>query len=348
MPDLISVIVPVYNAASYIDTCIQSVLQQTYSCFELLLVDDSSQDESRDICEKISLTDNRIRFFPQEHRGVSVARNIALKAAKGNYVFFLDSDDVIHPCLLEALHTILNRTQASMAATEYCFRKTDIMHQFERNEITPYLHTHNFNDYIYLANDIVLDLFAQGHTHLLYGLGGIIFSRTQIASLLFDERLTHGEDTTFVYRTLLLGADVAILHKQWYYYRIHEKSSSAIRTKTSCHSIYKCESYMRNNEIKHNRITNALKLEQALLTHICEWYIMGRRNHDIALCSYLRKIATRESHSDFFHQLCLNDRINFFLIFHCLPSYWILHEFRTLYFYLIKSFPICLIIKSTC
>ncbi len=334
MPDLISVIIPVYNAAPYISTCIQSVLHQTYSCFELLLVDDGSQDESKDICEKISLTDNRIRFFPQEHRGVSVARNKALNAAKGSYVFFLDSDDVIHPCLLETLHTVLNRTQASMAATEYCFRKAGAMQQFERNEIAPpHLHTHNFSDYIYLTNDIVLDLFAQRHTHLLYGLGGIIVSRTQIASLLFDERLTHGEDTKFVYQALLLGADVAILHKQWYYYRIHEKNSRTIRTKNSCHSMYKCECYMRDNEIKCNRITNALKLEQGLLTRICEWYIMGRRNHDIALCSYLRKIATRESHSDIFRQLCLNDRINFSLIFHCPPSYWILNAFRSLNIY---------------
>lgn len=87
MSELISVIVPVYNAAPYINTCIQSVLQQTYSCFELLLVDDGSQDESRDICEKISLTVNRIHFFPQEHRGVSATRNKALNVAKGNYVF---------------------------------------------------------------------------------------------------------------------------------------------------------------------------------------------------------------------------------------------------------------------
>lgn len=345
MSDLISVIIPVYNAAPYINICIQSVLQQTYSCFELLLVDDGSQDESRDICEKVGQTDNRIRFFPQEHRGVSAARNKALKAAKGNYVFFLDSDDSIHPCLLETLHTVLNRTQASLVVAEYCFTKADVMQPLRRNEITP-PHAHNFNNYIYLANDIVLDLFAQGYTHLLYGLGGIMVSRTQIDSLLFDEELTHGEDTKFIYQALLLEADVAILHEQWYYYRIHEKSSSAIRTKNSCHSIYKCECYIRSSEIKHNRITNALMLEQVLLTRICEWYITGRQNHDIVLCSYLREIAARESRSNIFHQLAYNDRINFFLMFHCLPSYWIFNTFGILYAYFIKSYPICLIIKS--
>ena len=140
MSDLISVIIPVYNAAPYINICIQSVLQQTYSCFELLLVDDGSQDESRDICEKVGQTDNRIRFFPQEHRGVSAARNKALKAAKGNYVFFLDSDDSIHPCLLETLHTVLNRTQASLVVAEYCFTKADVMQPLRRNEITPPTH----------------------------------------------------------------------------------------------------------------------------------------------------------------------------------------------------------------
>ena len=223
------------------------------------------------------------------------------------------------------------------------------MQRPRRNEISPpHPHIHNLDNYIYLANPIVLDLFAQGHTHLLYGLGGIMFSRAQIHPLLFDEKLTHGEDTKFIYQALLLGADVIILHKQWYYYRIHEKNSSAVQTKTSCHSIYKCECYIRNNEIKHNRITNALKLEQILLIRICEWYITGLKNHDTTLCCYLKKIAAVESRANIFPQLCFNDRINFFLIFHCLPSYWILNTLRTLYVYFIKSFPICLIIKSEC
>ena len=105
MNDLISVIVPVYNSSLYLSSCINSVLQQTFPYFELILVDDGSQDESKYICEKASRTDDRIRFIHQKHKGVSVARNRGIRAAKGNYLFFLDSDDMVHPYIFEVLYT---------------------------------------------------------------------------------------------------------------------------------------------------------------------------------------------------------------------------------------------------
>ena len=119
MDNLISIIIPVYNSSLYLCDCIQSVLQQTWKNFELILVDDGSQDESKSICKKISSTDNRIPFIEQKHKGVSAARNAALEVAAGKYLFFLDSDDVIHPCLLETLYTVLYKTNAVMAASEY-------------------------------------------------------------------------------------------------------------------------------------------------------------------------------------------------------------------------------------
>lgn len=114
MNDLISVIVPIYNSASYIRECAASVLGQTYPHFEMLLVDDGSEDNSRDICRELCAQESRLRLISRRHKGVSAARNAGMEEAKGKYLFFLDSDDVIHPQLLEALLKVMKETKAAI------------------------------------------------------------------------------------------------------------------------------------------------------------------------------------------------------------------------------------------
>ena len=115
MPPIVSVIVPVYDSKQYLQECVQSVLAQSFVRFELLLIDDGSSDGSRAICEGMRKADARVRYLQKEHRGVAAARNAGIKAAKGTYLFFLDSDDVIHPQLLETLFQLLESHHLPMA-----------------------------------------------------------------------------------------------------------------------------------------------------------------------------------------------------------------------------------------
>lgn len=92
---LISVIVPVYNTEHYLSVCIDSILSQTYADIELLLVDDGSTDGSGTICDEYAAKDNRIRVFHKENGGVSSARNLGLDQAQGEYIHFVDSDDIV-------------------------------------------------------------------------------------------------------------------------------------------------------------------------------------------------------------------------------------------------------------
>ena len=91
----ISVIVPVYNAEKYLSRCIDSILVQTFTCFELLLVDDGSTDCSGRICDEYAKRDTRIRVIHKENGGVSSARNLGLDNAKGEWICFCDSDDLL-------------------------------------------------------------------------------------------------------------------------------------------------------------------------------------------------------------------------------------------------------------
>ena len=100
---LVSIIVPVYNVSKYVSCCIDSVLNQSISDFELLLVDDGSTDDCGSICDSYAERDNRIRVFHKVNGGVSSARNVGLDHARGEWVFFLDADDLLPVHTLESL-----------------------------------------------------------------------------------------------------------------------------------------------------------------------------------------------------------------------------------------------------
>ena len=91
----LSVIVPVYNSENTVRNCIESILNQKFSSFELLLIDDGSTDNSLSICKEYSLKDKRVKCFHKDNAGVSSARNYGLDKCNGNYIAFIDSDDYI-------------------------------------------------------------------------------------------------------------------------------------------------------------------------------------------------------------------------------------------------------------
>lgn len=97
MANMISIIVPIYNAEDTIARLIESIVNQTYTDWELLLINDSSTDNTQTICEEFSLRDSRIKFLQNIGSGVSSARNLGIDKSKGNYIFFVDADDAIEP-----------------------------------------------------------------------------------------------------------------------------------------------------------------------------------------------------------------------------------------------------------
>jgi len=99
----ISVIIPVYNAEKYLQPCVDSVLMQTYKDFELILVDDGSRDGSGAMCDNIASQDSRVHVVHQKNAGAGAARNAGLSKAQGEYIVFVDSDDMIRQGYFESL-----------------------------------------------------------------------------------------------------------------------------------------------------------------------------------------------------------------------------------------------------
>lgn len=115
----LSIIIPVFNVEKYLEECINSVLQQTFSNFEIILVDDGSTDSSGNICDLYSRKDRRIQVIHKENGGLSSARNAGLRIAKGKYVGFIDSDDWISETMYQHLYEEAEKTAADIASCRY-------------------------------------------------------------------------------------------------------------------------------------------------------------------------------------------------------------------------------------
>lgn len=119
MEDLISVVIPVYNVENYLEECIQSVLNQTYTNLDIVLVNDGSTDTSREICDRFSELDSRIRVFYTENKGAALAKNFGVAQALGEYVLFVDSDDIAENRMVETLHKQVEETGADIVIGNY-------------------------------------------------------------------------------------------------------------------------------------------------------------------------------------------------------------------------------------
>ena len=106
---LISIIVPCYNVEAYLPKCVDSILSQTYSNLEIILVDDGSPDRCGDICDEYAKRDCRIRVIHKKNGGLSDARNVAIDIAKGEYITFVDSDDYVSPDYIETLYGLVEK-----------------------------------------------------------------------------------------------------------------------------------------------------------------------------------------------------------------------------------------------
>ena len=111
----VSVIVPVYNVEQYLEECIDSIINQSYTNIEIILVDDGSTDNSGAICDNYQNIDDRIKVIHQKNMGLSGARNSGVRVCSGDWITLVDGDDIIHPKMIEILYGSIKNTDAKIA-----------------------------------------------------------------------------------------------------------------------------------------------------------------------------------------------------------------------------------------
>ena len=133
---LLSIIVPVYNVEKYLDQCMISLLKQTLTNIEIILVDDGSPDNCGIICDKYAETDSRIKVIHKKNGGLSDARNAGLDIATGQYICFIDSDDYIEKDMLKDMYDNIVRTGADITICNYCAVDNEGHKQWESENIS--------------------------------------------------------------------------------------------------------------------------------------------------------------------------------------------------------------------
>lgn len=213
----ITVIVPIYNASHYLYECIHSIIKQTCSDFELLLIDDGSTDNSSDICNFWVEKDGRIKYFRQENSGASSARNHGLRKAQGDWVIFIDSDDYVLPNYLSDLYDITKKN----TDVDLCIDGVRIYQENKQIRLV------SFENKIYSADD-ALQLFCDIKIHK-YGYSvGKLYKKSIIDKyhLRFDENICIAEDSVFMMNFISKCSHIAFCNKCNYIYNLHSNSLS--------------------------------------------------------------------------------------------------------------------------
>lgn len=200
---LISVIIPVYNMEQFIKTCVSSVINQTYTNIEIILVNDGSTDSSEAICTEIAQSHTNITLINQENHGVSYSRNMGLQVAKGQFITFLDADDTLLPNGIELLLEAAIEHNADMTIGKIFKNEKIPIGVFENNEFL---------------------IKALEDNPIAYYSCRILYKRIFVQNLAFLEGYVSSEDSYFIFECALRKPKVVTINEQVYNYYINPNS----------------------------------------------------------------------------------------------------------------------------
>jgi glycosyltransferase involved in cell wall biosynthesis len=251
----VSIIVPIYNASEYLSRSIESILNQSYKNIEIILIDDASSDNSKDIIKEYALKDSRIKpIYSEVNQGVSKTRNLGLKTISGDYVTFMDADDYITPNMVQIL---LEK------AIKYDSDLVDSYHLIIYKNKT-FLEHKPLKEDLVLGNKNNVDMLIKSS----YVTGKLI-DVNLLEGLLFDENLRRYEDLVFEHELKLRARNYCLIKDVIYYY--YQVEGSLINSLGEKHKVYldaaKIVMDLYNNEKQESRdAIESMLFTNALLT----------------------------------------------------------------------------------
>lgn len=180
---LVSVIVPIYNKEIYLNRCLDTICNQSYSNIEIILINDGSSDNSLNICEEYSKADSRIRIINQENAGVSVARNIGMKESRGDYITFIDADDYVEPNYIEELVRGIKKYNVDFVQCGTIINDEKVLYCQDQEMI--------FSN----NKEVTIDFLGRGMSGTIWDK---LYKKELLEDLQFDEKYNKNEDTLFV------------------------------------------------------------------------------------------------------------------------------------------------------
>ncbi len=259
MSDLISIIIPVYNVENYFSRCIESVLAQTYRNIEIILVDDGSTDSSGMLCDKYSEKDDRIKVIHKENGGLSDARNTGLEYMTGNYVIFIDSDDVVSHDIVYHLYHV---TVDSGADIGIC----DLMHCYDEDTIIYELETEKK---VFSSEEAICEMLYQ--KSFLVSAGGKIYKRQCFGTIRFPYGMLF-EDSAVMYQIFERAETIVYSNAKLYGYMHREGSITTQRfSSRDCDILKICSQivdYFKDGTVELQKAAMSYQVVAALRVYI--------------------------------------------------------------------------------
>ena len=211
-----SIIVPVYNVEKYLPKCLDSLVNQTYKDIEIICINDGSTDNSLQILEKYAINDNRIKIINQENQGVSIARNVGIDNATGDYILFLDSDDCLE---LDACQKIVEKLDKDIDILFFGYK---FLKNYKSCKICSYPDDMNNKKYISPINlNICINKLS------CRTVWGKVYKTKRLKDLniKFPTNLNFGEDTLFIISNLINNSSIKVINDVLYNYRTDNNNS---------------------------------------------------------------------------------------------------------------------------
>ena len=292
MEELISIIVPVYNGEKYLEDTIDSILAQTFTNFELWLIDDGSKDGTPHLCDALKERDSRIQVVHQENKGVSAARNTGLRLARGEYVCFVDGDDYIEPDMLEILYKNAKEFNVDISCCGILQRRLD-------GKIYDELCT---GERVHISEkEILIEKFFSDpvYREVLYGPVNKLIKRELAQEVGFNEKYKIGEDLLFTFQCIEKMGSFYFENKGLYHYikRPGSATTASFSVKRFDY-IYVADILLNECEKKYSKA-----YDSALY-----WNFFHKQNMCRSLCKHSKY---KKAHKDFFkhcYSFCKQNR----------------------------------------
>lgn len=282
----ISIIVPVYNAEKTLIKCVKSILQQTYKNLEIILINDGSSDNSPYLCDKISLTDSRIRVIHQENSGPSYARNAGLKICTGDFITFCDSDDSLcNDTLYEkCMNCFIGHDIDAVFFGAYIFDENSLVDQIQFN-----------NELLFVNSQLKCSTIKK-----IYPLAGYLWNKIwRRSSILINNDIPYFDISKYAYEDMLWVLNsysyirkIYTIHVIGYNYYIHNNSLSHNNdreiqvTKNGIDAYFFLKDYYyKLNQLKELKATKGMIIYTIIIK-----FIVAYKKHDISMISMLRPL----------------------------------------------------------
>ena len=220
--ELISIIVPIYNASSMLEKCVSTIINQTYKNIEILLIDDGSTDDSLVIAKELESKDNRIKVFSQLNLGVSAARNLGIEKSKGEYVGFVDSDDWIDKDMYLEMYKSIKKNNSDLTLCN--FIRVYGEKEVKKDEF------YNINSNDKNLKEVVLrKIISRGEENIFGSCCKMLISKKILLdnNLKFEIEMKMSEDMMFLIKCIDASSKININDKFLYYYRTNPNSATS-------------------------------------------------------------------------------------------------------------------------